>query len=115
MSEFTDSTIGRYLERQPGMRQALLEDPAQHMQVEALRRTLAMVDRALADEGVSEETRRRVANRVVWGEPEGVTDVHAHVREQAIAAYSNMSMPSPEALRAFQEGAGPVRPGEEPT
>jgi hypothetical protein len=51
------------------------------MQVETLRKTLGMVERALIDEGVPEETRRRVLNRAVWGEPEGRVDVHARMRD----------------------------------
>lgn len=82
MSEFTDDTIGRYLAQQPGMREALLADPVQNMQAEALRQTLSTVERALMDEGVPDDVRRRVINRVVWGEPEGSVDVHARMRRE---------------------------------
>lgn len=115
MSEYTDDSLNRYLDQQPGMRKALLTDPVQHMQAEVLRQTLAAVNRAMADEGVSEEARRRVLNRVVWGEPEGRADVHARVREQAITAYSSMPMPSPEVLRSLVDDVGPVGSGEEGT
>lgn len=81
MSEFTDDTLGRYLDQQPGMRQALLTDPLQKAQVEALRQTLNMVERALIDEGMPDDVRRRVINRVVWGEPEGRVDVHARMQD----------------------------------
>lgn len=87
MSEFTDEVLGRYLDQQPGMRQALLEDPVQHAQTELMRRTLAAVERGMTDEGIPPEVRCRVVNRIVWGEPEGLVDVHARVREQVIAAY----------------------------
>lgn len=80
MSEFTDHTLNRYLAQQPGMREALLHDPVQHMQAEVLRQTLDMVERALIDEGIPDDARRRVINRVVWGEPEGHVDVHAKLR-----------------------------------
>jgi hypothetical protein len=115
MSEFTEDTLGRYLDQQPGMRKVLLTDPMQHAQAEQLRQTLAAADRAMADEGVPEAVRRRVVNRIVWGEPEGLVDVHAQVRERTIAAYRSMPMPSPEALRDLFDGAGPVRPDEETT
>lgn len=82
MSEFIDDTLGRYLDQQPGMRQALLTDPVQKMQAEVLRQTLSMVERALVDEGVPDDVRRRVINRVVWGEPEGSVDVHARMRRE---------------------------------
>ncbi|WP_329215201.1 hypothetical protein OG352_06280 [Streptomyces sp. NBC_01485] len=114
MSEFTDGTLGRYLGQQPGMRQALLHDAAQHMQVEALRRTLDMVERALDDEGVPHNVRHRVINRVVWGEPEGYVDVRARMQEQVLAAY-NLPTELTDAWKAIHNGAGPVRPGEEQT
>ncbi|MFF1297943.1 MULTISPECIES: hypothetical protein [unclassified Streptomyces] len=90
MSEFTDDTLSRYLDQQPGMRAALLNDPVQKMQAEALRRTLGTVERALAAEGVPEEVQRRVINRVVWGEPEGQIDMYAQVsdtQKQVLAAH----------------------------
>jgi hypothetical protein len=114
MSEYTDDTIARHLAQQPGMRQALLEDPVQRAQTELMRRTLAAAERAMTDERVPDEVRRRVINRIVWGEPEGRIDVHAQMRDQVAAMYSSM-LPSPEALRALLDGAGPARPDEEPT
>lgn len=115
MSEFTDATLGQYLDHQPELRAALLHDPVQKAQIEALRQTLTMMERALADEGVQDETRRRVINRIVWGDPEGLVDVHAQmlrVRKQMLAA----DLP-PDLARAWWEfpSAGPVRPDEEPT
>lgn len=115
MSEFINDTLGRYLDQQPGMRQALLTDPLQKAQAEALRQTLTMVERALTDEGVPDEVRHRVINRVVWGEPEGHVDVHARmdgVRRQMLAA----DLP-PDLAKAWQDfpSAGLVRPDEEPT
>ena len=115
MSEHTDDILNRYLGQQPGMREALLTDPVQHAQVESLRQTLTMMERALADEGIPEETARRVINRLVWGDPEGRIDVHARmarVRKQMLTA----DLP-PEVARAWWEfdPAGPVRPDEEPT
>lgn len=113
MSDFTDRALGRYLDQQPGIRQALIEDPVQHAQTELMRRMLDATDRAMADEGVPEEVRRRVVNRVVWGEPEGFVDVHARIREQVLAAYD---LP-PDLTEAWEaiHSAGPVRPDEEPT
>lgn len=90
MSDFTDDTFGRYLEQQPGMREALRTDPVQHAQTELTRQMLDGAERAMADEGVPDEARRRVVNRIVWGEPEGLVDVHAQRRdgqERAAAAY----------------------------
>lgn len=115
MSDFTDDTLGRYLDQQPGMRQVLLHDPAQHMQVEALRRTLDMVERALADEGVPDGVQRRVVNRVVWGEPEGYVDVRARMREQVIAAYDLPDSLTQAWADINAPSAGPVRPDEKQT
>lgn len=112
MSEFTDATIGHYIDQQPGLRETLLHDVVQHRQAEQLRQTLAAVERAMADEGVPDEARRRVINRVVWGEPEGHVDVHAQmasVRKQMLAADL-----SPEFVQAWEAfpGAGTAA-GEE--
>lgn len=112
MSEYTDNTLSRYLDQQPGMRQALLHDPAQHMQVEALRRTLSMVERALADEGLPDDVQRRVVNRVVWGEPEGYVDVRARVQEQVLAAY-DLPTELTDAWKTIHASVSPVRPDEE--
>lgn len=137
MSESTDDTLNRYLAQQPGMREALLTDPVQHMQAEALRRTLAMVERALIDEGLPDDVRRRVVNRVVWGESEGFVDRHARVREWkpgdtvgpldfgitpaapnplSEAMRRNLAHTAEEMLApAKDDSAGPARPDEEPT
>lgn len=89
MSEFTDDTVGRYIGQDPEQRKEYALDPAAHMRIEVLRQTLDAVERAMTYEDVPEESRRRVINRVVWGEPEGRVDVHAQmagVREQMLAA-----------------------------
>jgi hypothetical protein len=115
MGEFVGDALSRYLDRQPGMREALLHDPVQNMQAEMLRQTLTMVERALTDEGVPDEVRRRVINRVIWGEPEGRIDAHAQmarVRKQMLAA----DLP-PDLAKAWQDlPTAPERPvGSEET
>lgn len=112
MSDFSDETLGRYLSQQPGMREALLHDVVQHREAQQLRQTLAAAERAMADEGVSDETRRRVINRIVWGEPEGLVDVHARVRDEVLAAYE-LPTELTDAWKALR--VPPVRPGEETT
>jgi hypothetical protein len=107
MSEFTDDALGRYLDQQPGMRRALLTDPVQCAQTELMRRTLDALDRAMTDEGVDEEPRRRVVNRVVWGDPDGLVDVYAEKRRRVTAFHRKHPWASPS------WGAGPVRPDEE--
>jgi hypothetical protein len=113
VSEFTDDTLGRYLDQQGGMRRALLEDPVQHAQTEQMRALLDVAERAMATEGVSEDARRRVVNRIVWGEPEGRVDVYEERRRQAMAVSGSLQ-PSAEQLAALLvDGAGPVAPGED--
>jgi hypothetical protein len=115
MSEFVDDVLGRYLDQQPGMREALLNDPAQKVQIEALRQALTMVERALADEGLPDEVRRRVINRVIWGDPDGFVDVHAQfraIRKQMLA----LDLPPDLARKWWSlDTTGPVSPDEEPT
>lgn len=100
MSEHTDDTLSRYLDQQPGMRETLHNDPMQHYQAQHLRRTLAATDRAMADEDIPEEVRRRVINRIVWGEPEGRVDVHARM-DQRRTAMALSALPSAETLAAL--------------
>ncbi|MFC8515495.1 hypothetical protein [Streptomyces sp. NPDC057257] len=114
MSQYTDDTLNRYLDQQPGMREALHTDPVQHAQTELMRRTLAAVERALADEDVPDEVRRRVVNRIVWGEPEGRVDFYAkrrEVQEQVLAAY-DLPTELTAAWAEIHASAGPVS-GEE--
>lgn len=108
MSEYTDDVLGRYLGQHPGMREALLTDPLQHAQAESLRQTLAAVERAMADEGVSDDARRRVINRIVWGEPDGLVDVHTKVREQTIAAYDALPFPAEGWAALRDKNMGPT-------
>lgn len=115
MSDFTDRTVSRYLEQDPERRKTYALDPQAHHEIELLRRTLDATERAMTDEGVTEDVRRRVVNRVVWGEPEGLVDVHAQFRAQVLAAYDLPAqlVESWEAIAAA--AAGPVRPDEEQT
>jgi hypothetical protein len=109
MTDFTDDTLGRYLDQQPGMREALLNDPVQHAQTELMRSLLDVAEQAMAAEGVPEEARRRVVNRIVWGEPEGRVDVYAETRRRTLAALGDMA-PSVEVLAALiTDGAVPDR------
>ena len=115
MSEFTDATIGRYVGQDPEQRKAYALDPAAHMRIETIRQTLDAVERAMVDEGVAEEVRRRVINRVVWGEPEGYVDVHAQMDRQRRAMAESVALSAEALAELLADGAGPVRPDEEPT
>ena len=108
MSEFTDDTIGRYIDQRPGLRETLLHDVVQHREAEQLRQTLAAVERAMVEERVPEEARRRVINRMVWGEPEGLVDVHTKVREQTIAAYDALPFPAEKWAALRDKNMGPT-------
>lgn len=115
MSEYTDDVLSRYFGQQPDMREKLLTDPVQHAQAESLRQTLALLERALADEDIPDEAAHRVINRIVWGDPNGRVDVHArmmNVRKQLLAA----DLP-PDIARAWWEfpSTASAHPDEEPT
>lgn len=86
MSDYSDDTLDRYLDGNPEARRAYLEDPFQHGQIELQRQVLDAADRAMASEGIPEDVRNRVVNRIVWGEPEGLVDVHAQTTAQALVA-----------------------------
>jgi len=105
MSDFTDDTFGRYLDQQPGMREALHTDPVQHAQAELMRQMLDGAERAMTDEGVPEKARRRVVNRIVWGEPEGLIDVHAQRREAQERAAATWSPTVDEYRLSSRPGA----------
>jgi len=109
MSEFIDDTLNRHIDQQPGMRRKLVEDPIQCAQTELLRRTLHAMERAMTDEGVAEEAQQRIVNRVVWGDPDGLRDAHAEMRNRVAELHRKMPWTNP------RFGAGPVRPDEEPT
>ncbi|MGW2938615.1 hypothetical protein ACWDA7_44190 [Streptomyces sp. NPDC001156] len=115
MSDLTDHVVGRCLDQHPEQGKAYALDPVTHHDVEVMRRTLDAAERAMDCEGVPEEARRRVVNQVVWGEPEGLVDVHARVREQILAAFDLLAelVESWEAIAAA--AAGPARRDEEPT
>lgn len=99
MTDFTDDTVHRYLEQNPGLRDSSALDPATHHHIELMSRTLDAADRAMAEEGVPDGIRRRVLNRVVWGDPEGKVDVYAKAVEQTFLA-ARACMPD---MRHFAE------------
>lgn len=114
MSEFTDDTLARYLDQQPGMRRALLENPVQHAQTEQMRALLDVAEQAMATEGVPEAARRRVVNRIVWGEPEGRVDVYGQRRRQVVAMAGSLTPSVEELAASLADDAGPACPDEDP-
>ncbi|MER5603500.1 hypothetical protein [Streptomyces sp. NPDC002265] len=88
VNEFVDDTVDRRLDQQAGMRETLLLDPVQQAQVESMRRMLTAADRAIADEGVTDEVQQRVVNQFVWGEPED----HVDARSQMMATVEAMAL-----------------------
>ena len=92
MSDYSDDTLDRYLAGSAEARRAYLEDPIQHAQVELQRQLLDAAERAMTDEGVPEDARHRVVNRIVWGDPEGLVDVHAQ-RLAAMVAVQTAAAP----------------------
>lgn len=99
MSEFTDDTLGRYLDQQhDGMRQTRLNDALQQMQTETMRCLLDAAERAMSAEDVPDGVRRRVVNRIVWGDPEGREDVYAARHRQMIAVLGGLTPVLPPEL-----------------
>lgn len=86
MSDYSDDTLDRYLAGHTEARRAYLEDPVQHAQIELQRRLLDATERAMQAEGMPEDARHRVVNRIVWGDPEGLIDVHAQRFAATVAA-----------------------------
>ena len=92
MSEFTDKTLSRYLDAFQ-TRRAYHLDPQVHADVERMRMLVDAAERAMADEGVPVQTQRRVINRVVFGDPEGLEPVHLQRLEQ-IRSLAERAMPT---------------------
>jgi hypothetical protein len=92
MSDHTD-VLNRYLSQQPGIRKTLLTDPVQHARIETLRQTLDATDRAMVDEGVPDEARRRVLNRLVWGDAEGQVDMYAQAQQLRAQVFDACDLP----------------------
>ncbi|MFL6096097.1 MAG: hypothetical protein ACJ71Y_11665 [Blastococcus sp.] len=96
MSDYSDDALDRYIAGNAEARSAYLQDPVQHAQVELQRRLLDAAERAMDAEGVPEEARQRVVNRIVWGDPEGVVDVHAQRLAAVVAAQDATAPPVDE-------------------
>ncbi len=116
MSEFADLTVARYLELDREAARAYHHDPQVHAEVERLRQFVDATDRAMMIERIPAETRKRVINRIVFGEPGGLKAVYVSQREQMQAVAKMQPLPTADAWkRLLDPSAGPVRPDEEPT
>jgi len=100
MSDYSDDMLDRYLARSAESRRGYLEDPFQHAQAELLRRVLHSADSAMAEEGVPEDARNRVVNRIVWGDAEGLVDVHGQRVAEAVAVRDACAAPVDEYRRS---------------
>lgn len=67
MSSLADDVLSAYFERYGVAEKAYQLDPWTHAHIKWLNRTIAMMDIAMDDEGIPEETRRRVLRTVVYG------------------------------------------------
>ncbi|MCW2899985.1 MAG: hypothetical protein JWO67_2250 [Streptosporangiaceae bacterium] len=65
--DIPDETLDRYMERTIGARTAALDDQLYAAQLHWTRMALSLADQAMEHEGISEDTRRRVATAVVFG------------------------------------------------
>lgn len=70
MSEFTDSLITQHLGRHQDQWEDYLRDSAFHHQTELLRRLLETAEQAMEREGIPAESRRRVLETIVFGDPD---------------------------------------------
>ncbi|MER7331693.1 MULTISPECIES: hypothetical protein [unclassified Micromonospora] len=59
--------LDRYLQRMPNAREARLNDPQYHWQMQWAQRMLELLDLALDNEGIPEDTRVRVIRTVLYG------------------------------------------------
>ena len=69
MSEFTDGLIAQHLGRHQDRWEDYLKDSAFHHETELLRRLLETTERAMECEGIAAESRRRVLEAIVFGDP----------------------------------------------
>lgn len=114
MSEFADFTVARYMELDHETARAYHLDPQVHAEIERLRQFVDATDRALMDERIPTEIRKRVINRIVFGEPDGLEAVWVSRREQ-MQAMVQPPLTADAWKRLLNPSAGPVRPDEEPT
>lgn len=70
MSEFTDSLITQHLGRHPDKWEDYLRNSDFHYHIELLRRLLETTEKAMEDEGIAEESRRRVLETITFDEPD---------------------------------------------
>lgn len=85
MTRLVDEVLSAYFRRYGDAEKAYQQDPLTHAHVQWLNRTITMMDIAMADEGVPEETRRRVLRMVVYGsagDPNAALDRMADREEQ---------------------------------
>lgn len=116
MSEFSDLTVARYLERDREAAHAYHLDPQVHADVERLREFVEATERAMVEERVPRQVRERIINRIVLGDPEGQDAVYVTRREQMQAMAKVGMPPTADAWkRLLDPSAGPARPDEEPT
>lgn len=115
MSEFTDSLITQHLNQTPSLRDAYHHDAPTYHQVNLMRRMLETTERAMEREGIAAESRKRVLETIVYGDP----DVEKLRRERDLLLTrfdpSEFGRPSSPVFTEPSPRVGPVRPGEEPT
>lgn len=102
MADSHNEMIRRWLERMPQASRAYHEDPTFHAQVSWLRRMLSLLDMALEDEGIGEETRLRVARTVIYGGPD---------ESQALARIEEMQATARRAAWGSMRAANVASPG----
>ena len=85
MSDTVRSARERYQQNMPGAHEAWLNDPTHHYLVTWMDAILTAADLVMEDEGVPEETRRRVIRTVVYGGPSPADSEQRIAQEREMA------------------------------
>lgn len=78
----------------PELKQAAHSDAFHHAQLEIIRRTCHMYDRAMELEGIDAEKRRRILSFVLLGDPSGLEMLESQRIEQMCKQMLEYSTPS---------------------
>lgn len=87
--------VGRNRPASPELRLQQANDPWQHAQLEVIRRMTQVYEDAMRFEDIEPKTRRRVLNRVLYGDPTGLEDVYRKEMELMLESAIFQSPPRP--------------------
>lgn len=112
-SDDVDRAWGEWAERNqpasPELRAQQANDPWHHAQLEVIRRAAHFFEDAMRYEDIDPGTRRRVLNRVLYGDPTGLEDVR---RKEMELLYESVIFQSPPRPIYFNPYSFPFHPDE---